>query len=340
MKRVLLTGISGFVGSHVMDHLLVNTDWQIIGVASWKHKGVPERILESSHYQKNKDRVEVITHDLVAPFTEITKQRIGKVDYIINLASDSHVDRSITDPVPFVKNNVDLVLNVLEFAREVKPEVFIQFSTDEVYGSVPVGVDSNEWDAILPSNPYSASKAAQEAIAISYWRTFGVPVILTNTMNVGGEYQDKEKFIPLCIKKIRDGETITIHSYPDKKTAGSRFYIHGRNVADALLFILNNLPPKKFQSEVVDRPDRYNVVGEREIDNLSLAQMIAGFVGKPLEYELVDFHSSRSGHDCRYALSGKKLDKLGWRPKKKIEEWMRNTVEWYLDEKNSKWLGA
>lgn len=339
MKRVLLTGISGFVGSHVMDHLLVNTDWQIIGVASWKHKGVPERILESSHYQKNKDRVEVITHDLVAPFTEITKQRIGKVDYIINLASDSHVDRSITDPVPFVKNNVDLVLNVLEFAREVKPEVFIQFSTDEVLGAAPIGVDFPEWSTIIPSNPYSASKAAQEAIAISYWRTYGLPVVITNGMNIAGEYQDREKFVPLCIRKILLGEEITIHSYPDKKTAGSRFYIHGRNVADAILFILRNLQPKLYKEGEVDRPDRYNIVGEREIDNLSLAQKIAEIIGKPLVYKMADFHSQRPGHDCRYALSGHKLNVLGWKPPKKIDEWLKDTIKWYLEDKNIKWLG-
>lgn len=335
-KRILLTGIAGFVGSHVLSHLLKNTDYEIVGIASWTHKGLPKRILDDENYQNNKERVTVITHDLIAPFTEDIKKKIGKVDIILNIASDSHVDRSITDPVPFVKNNVALVLTMLEFAREVKPELFLQFSTDEVYGQAPLGVNHKEWSPIIPSNPYSASKAAQEAIAISYWRTYGVPVIITNTMNVGGQRQDREKFIPMCIKKIHDGEKVSIHSYPDGKTAGSRFYIHGRNVADGILFILNNLKPKKFGES--DFPDRYNIVGEREVDNLSLAQMIAGYVGKELKYELVNFHSSRPGHDCRYALSGQKLEELGWVPPVKMEEWLKSTVDWYLKEENKDWL--
>lgn len=334
--KVLLTGIGGFIGSHVLEHLLINTDWDIIGIASWKHKGIPERIIDSVYYQEYKDRVKIITHDLSAPLTQMTKDAIGKPDYIINIASQSHVDRSITDPVPFIQNNINVALNMLEYAREVKPEVFLQFSTDEVYGAAPKGVDFAEWSTILPSNPYSASKAAQEAIAISYWRTYGVPVIITNTMNVVGERQDPEKFIPMCIRKILAGETITIHSYPDKKTAGSRFYIHARNVADGLMKIIMAFPPKQYKEGEVDRPERYNIVGEIELDNLALATMIAEILKKDLHYELTDFHSSRPGHDCRYALSGKKLADLGWMPPVKFEESLTRLVEWSI--KNDKWL--
>ena len=196
--RVLLTGVGGFIGSHVLSHILKTTDWEVVGVASWTHKGTPERIEEDENYQENKKRVTIITHDLSAPFTEQTKKRIGKVDYILNIASDSHVDRSIEEPVPFIQNNVNIALNMLELAREVKAKIFLQFSTDEVYGAAPLGHNHKEWEAILPSNPYSASKASQEAIAVSYWRTYGVPVVITNTMNVFGERQDTEKFL-LCV---------------------------------------------------------------------------------------------------------------------------------------------
>jgi dTDP-glucose 4,6-dehydratase len=237
--RVLLTGISGFMGSHLMEHLLVKTEWDIVGIASWQHKGVPERIADSEHYQAHKERVEIITHDLNAPIPAFTRERIGQVDYIINCAADSHVDRSITDPVPFIQNNVSVVLNMLELARAIKPKAFVQIGTDESYGPM-FDQPHKEWSAILPSNPYSGSKAAQEAIAISYWRTYGVPLILTNTMNLFAERQDAEKFVPSTIRKVLTGQTVTIHGTANN--IGSRFYIHARNQAAALLFILKHLP--------------------------------------------------------------------------------------------------
>ena len=329
--KILLTGASGFVGSHVLSHLLKNTDFEIICICSWKHKGAPYRILDDENYQNNKDRVKIITHDLVSPLTDDVKRQVGIVDMIVNIASDSHVDRSITEPVSFVKNNVDLVLTMLELAKEIKPKLFIQFSTDEVYGQAPIGTNHVEWSPIIPSNPYSASKAAQEAIAISYWRTYGVPVIITNTMNVFGQRQDKEKFVQICIDRAVTGEKVFIHSYPDGKTAGSRFYIHARNVADAILFIMKNVPAKMYPD--YERPERFNVVGEKEVDNLTMAKLIASYVGKPLNYELINFHSSRPGHDCRYALDGSKLEEYGWKPNVSFEESLEETVKFSLNEK-------
>ncbi len=326
-KRVLITGISGFVGSHLMSHALKNTDWDIVGIASWRHKGMPTRVAEDENYKKDIDRVKIITHDLNAPFTPDLIERIGHIDVILNLASDSHVDRSITDPVPFVTNNVAVALNMLELAREIKPELFIQFSTDEVYGQAKKEEYHKEWDCIKPSNPYSASKACQEAIAISYWRTYGVPLIITNTMNIYGQYQDKEKFVPLVIDKIMKGETVYIHGYPDKKEAGTRFYLHARNIADAITFIVNNVKPKLYPE--IDRPERFNVVGEVELDNLTLAQTIAGLLGKELKYEIVSFHASRPGHDLRYALDGKKLQDYGHKYPVSFEDSLKATVEWY-----------
>jgi dTDP-glucose 4,6-dehydratase len=331
MKRILLTGAGGFVGSHVLSHLLKNTDYKVVCLCSWKHHGMPYRILDDENYKANKTRVTVVTHDLISPLTEDVKRQIGKVDVILNLASESHVDRSITEPVSFIQNNVNVALNMLEFAREIKPEMFLQFSTDEVYGQAPIGTDHKEWSPILPSNPYSASKAAQEAIAIAYWRTYQVPVIITNGMNIFGERQDKEKFVQLCIDRVVTGEKIYIHSYPDGKTAGSRFYIHARNVADAMLFIVNNVKPTMYPD--VDRPERFNIVGEKEVDNLTLAQMIAELVGKPLNYELVNFHSSRPGHDCRYALDGTRLAEAGWKPKVSFEQSLKRTVDFTLNKK-------
>ncbi len=331
-RRCLLTGIGGFIGSHFLEHVLLNTDWEVVGIASWRHRGLPERILDSEHYQRHRDRVTLYTHDLATPISPILERRIGRPDIIVNFASESHVDRSIEDPVPFVQNNVNLVLWLLEFSRAVKPDVFVQVGTDESYGPAEPGKDHKEWDTVLPSNPYSASKAAQEAIAISYWRTYGVPVLLTNTMNNIGERQDPEKFLPKVIKHVLDGRVMPIHAIGDR--IGSRYYLHARNHADGLLFILDRVRPVLFPDAT--RPARFNIVGEREVDNLEMARLIARCVGKPLRYELVNPYAERPGHDLRYGLDGSKLAGLGWRPPIALEASLEKTVQWYL--RHPEWL--
>lgn len=336
----MLTGVSGFMGSHVLNHILATTEWDVVGLASWRHKGTPERVEQVLSADPTwRDRVVIITHDLEAPIPERTQARIGAVDYIINVAAESHVDRSIVDPVPFVTNNVALVLNMLEFARTLPNlETFLQISTDEVYGAAPLGHNHKEWESIIPSNPYSASKAAQEAIAISYWRTYGVPVVITNTMNLFGEMQDSEKFVAQLIRKITKGELVTVHGTPGN--IGSRFYIHARNQADALLYILKNLPPRKYQVDSdVDRPDRYNIVGDVELNNLEMAKLVAEILGvEDLRFEFLDFHAvtDRPGHDRRYALDGAKLKNLGWVPPVDFKESLRNYIFWTLE--HPEWL--
>ena len=312
----------------------MNTDWEIFCVVSWKHKGTPERV-EGALKDQDKDRVHIIRHDLEAPFTEQTKKRLGHIDYILNIASNSHVDRSIEEPRPFFEGNVQSVLTMLELARETKPSLFLQFSTDEVYGPAPKGIDYPEWSMIRPSNPYSGSKAAQEAAAFSYWRTFGVPLIITNTMNLVGQTQDPEKFPAKCVRKVYNGEMVTIHGTPED--IGSRYYIHARNAADAVLFIVNNLPPKAYEEDVVTEPDRYNIVGETELNNLEFAELTAKILGKELKYEFENFHKTRPGHDRRYALSGEKLRKLGWKPPEDFEESWKRSIDWTLEHKEQ-WL--
>ena len=205
--------------------------------------------------------------------------------------------------------------------------MFVNFSTDEVYGPAPVGKDFKEFEYHYPTNPYAASKSAQEKIGISYSNTYGVPLINTHTMNIFGERQHPEKFIPLVIKKVLAGEEVTIHANKEKTQAGSRFYLHARNLADALLHILN-LGYKGY--------DEWNIAGLKEIDNLSLAQMISEYVGKPLRYKMVDFHSSRPGHDLRYAIDSSKLIASGYKFPKDLEESLKKTVEWYLERPD--WL--
>jgi len=319
-KTVLLTGSAGFIGSHTAQHFLENTDWTVIGLDSFRHKGDSLRVTDLNY---DWSRFRTYNCDLAAPISDRLAKQIGPVDHIINMASESHVDRSIEEPVPFVQNNVNLTLYMLEYARAVQPESFVQISTDEVYGPAPIGTSFKEWSDILPSNPYSASKAAQEAIAISYWRTYGVPLIITNTVNNFGERQDSEKFVPLVIGKILRGEKIQIH---ETNGVGSRNYVHARNHADALLYMLTELTPAMYPDAMY--PDRYNITGHQELTNLEMAQLIAEILDMKLDYEIAEVHTSRPGHDPRYDLDGALLASLGWSAPVPLRESLERTVRW------------
>ena len=327
-KRLLLTGASGFVGSHVLRHVLVKTDWEIVCPVTFSHKGLQDRIrLSIADNQDYQSRVKLIKCDLAYPISSITAKEIGHIDYVLNLASESHVDRSIAEPANFIINNVSLICNLLDWARIASPEKIIHISTDEVYGPAPAGSAHREWiDQYFPSNPYSASKAAQESIVFSYWRTYGLPIMITNTMNLIGEMQDPEKYIPMVMRRILKGEKVSIHGSLAGEI-GSRFYLHARNQADALLFLLDKDFPKFGEA---DKPAKFHVVGEQEIDNLELAKLIAKHMNKELNYEIVDFHTSRPGHDLRYALDGSKIASLGWHAPVSLIQSLEKTIDWNL----------
>lgn len=337
-KRVLLTGIGGSIAVHFMAHFFRNTDWDVVGIDSFRHKGWTDRVTETLKENPEwKNRLTVITHDLTAPFSPMMAKKIGHIDYIISMASLSDVEASIQDPVPFIKNNVELVINMLELARVIKPSVFLQISTDEVYGAVSSKHDDLrvEWDAIIPSNPYAASKACQEAIAISYWRTYGVPVIITNTMNNFGEMQQSSKFPAMIQKWIASGKKITIHGRPGE--IGSRSYIHSADFADAVLYLLKNTTPHMHVPNTADRPDRYNIAGSKQLDNLELAQAEAKLMGvENLDYELVDTHSQRPGHDPHYGLDNSKIHNLGWKHPRTFEESMAAVIKW--QQEHPEWM--
>jgi len=339
MKRVLITGGAGFIAHHLIYHLLNNTNWDIISLDRLDYSGNLNRLdnILSKLTSSQKSRVKVVYHDLKSEINPWIKKEIGEIDIILHLAAGSHVDRSIDYPMEFVLDNVVGTANILEYARAVnlsnKFERFIYFSTDEVFGPAPKGIDYKENDRYNSTNPYSATKAGGEELAVAYENTYKLPVYITHTMNVFGERQHPEKFIPMCIKKIRDGQTVTIHSDKTKKIPGSRHYIHAEDVAEAIYFIITN----KFENELDyggAKCPKFNIVGSEELNNLELAQIIASCQNKELKYEMVDFHSSRPGHDLRYSLSGEKMKKLGWQPSIKLTERIKQVVEWSLNNEN------
>jgi dTDP-glucose 4,6-dehydratase len=348
-KRVLLTGHGGFVGSHCLEYFLEKTDWEIICIDSFRHKGTVRRVVETV---ANNPRVKTYVHDLTVPIDPQLENllferwldngiiREKPIHYIINMASESAVERSVTDPISCMNNNWHLGVNMLEFARKSKGlELFVQISTDEVYGEAPKDSAHKEWSPIVPSNPYAASKAAQEAIAISYFRSFNLPIVITNCMNLIGERQDVEKFLPKIVKMVAMDQEMPI--YGDSiSNIGTRIYLHCKCLADALIFISKRKPTcyldaiKQGQANI--RPDRYNICGDQEINNLELAQMVAKIMGKPLKYRLIPSESARPGYDRRYALDGSKLRNLGWTAPMNLEESLEKIVAWTLA--NPHWL--
>jgi dTDP-glucose 4,6-dehydratase len=357
--KILITGGCGFLGSHLVEHFLKNTDYDIVVLdrltyassgfdrlrdVQWLPSGAisPISALSTS-------RVRVFTCDLSQPVPEGVKREIGEVDYIIHAAAESHVDRSITDPVPFISANVFGTHWMLWYARELADSGCLKrvfcVSTDEVYG--PAAWDHpghDEESAFRPANPYAAAKAGGEAIAMAYANTYRLPITIVNTMNLIGERQTGEKFVPTVIRKVLNGETVHIHADATRTRSGTRFYLHCRNYASALEYLMgvdlggHIMRHGGYPRDVGQLPLKVHVAGEREVSNLELAQEIADIIGKPLRYELVDFHSSRPGHDLRYALNADLIHQMGWKQPLNLDESLEKTVRWFLRDENRRWL--
>jgi len=347
-EKVLLTSGNGFVGHHIVEAILKNTDWDLVTIDRLSHntKEGFDRMRDIDAYDDA--RVTHFTHDLNQPIGEGLAKEIGHVDYILHVAANSHVDTSIDEPVPFVMNNVKSCLEMLEYARTlVGLKKFLYFSTDEVMGTAPEGTDYKEGDRYNSGNPYSASKAAAEQLCWAYSNTYKIPIIITRGMNIVGERQHPEKYLPKVINYVLDGKTLKIHSDPTRTKPGQRHYIHARNVASAVLFAVRETD--EFLHNIDSSKGVFHIVGEKELDNLKFAQLIANSVNKvlrergleerPLNYELMDFHSARPGHDLRYSLSGEKLRTFGWSVPVKLEEAIDKIVSWSLEDENLRWLG-
>lgn len=327
----MITGAAGFVAHHVVAYFLKHTDYDIVTVDRLDFSGNLNRLSEilKDFDENTKKRVKVVHHDLKAEFNEYVCQKLGDVNIIFHMAAASHVTRSIKYPVEFVNDNIIGTVNVLEYARKLKNlERMIHFSTDEVFGPAVDDTPFSEWDRFNACNPYSASKAAAEEMCVAYENTYNLPIYITHTMNIYGERQSDEKYIPMITKKIFNGEKVTIHQ--DSKTGkiGSRCYLHAQDVADALLFLLNLKDVKKPEGHRGGKCNKFNISSSDELNNLQVAQMVAKAMGKELNYELVDPNIDRPGHDFRYLISGNYLRSLGWSKKIPAEEGITNVVQY------------
>ena len=255
-----------------------------------------------------------------------------------HLAAGSHVDRSISHPLEFVYDNVVGTANILEYARLMhgmgRLEKFLYFSTDEVFGSLKSSITNQEWERPhFPSNPYSASKAAQEALVISYHKTFNLPITIINITNMIGEAQNQEKYLPKVIRKIHHGQSIQVDTTINGEV-GSRKYIHVEDVAIAVSRImaldLGELKDKKFQ----DLPNKYHISGAVELTNLEIVEKVSQIMNKRARINFAP--SPRTGYDQQYQLSSKKLRDLGWQEKFPIQTRIEQVVNWTL--RNQKWL--
>jgi len=343
--KVLITGGCGFIGHHLVEHLYKTTDWELIvidklsyatrGFDRFRNNGLLNNI-SNINTKGTEGRFKLFTWDLCSPLSDGMIYELGDINYIIHMAAETHVDNSISNPVYFMKNNIDMTINLLEYARKLKNlQEFLYFSTDEVFGPASFNInDTNqeadkysysEWDRHRPTNPYSASKSASENICLSYQNTYKLPLKIINVMNAFGERQHVEKFIPKVIKSLLNNQSIEIHS-DNNMNSGTRFYIHARNIADAVLFIIKN----------GKQGDKFNITGEREISNLEMAQTIADIMNIPLKYTMENDNLNRPGHDLRYSLDGSKLIEMGWKHPVSFSESLRKTIEWTV--KNPEWL--
>ena len=304
--KVLLTGIAGFAGSHIAEQILATTDWSIVGIDRYSYAG---RMDNLAHLDQS--RIKLIYHDFTECLDPLVGE-LGKIDFIIHNGAETHVKNSLTDPAPFVASNIMGTFHMLEAAKWLKPRKFLYVSTDEVFGASEI--PHLETDALMPSNPYSATKAAGEYLVRAYGRTFGVPYIITRTMNLFGKRQHPEKFVPMTVQKILNDEKIQVHA--DKNgDSGSRQWIHASDQARALVFLL--------QSDAIN--DVFHIAGEKK-SNFEMACSIAHMMGLSIELENINVFEQFPGHDMHYAIDDSKIRSMGWKPALTFAEGLALTV--------------
>ncbi|MDD1687139.1 dTDP-glucose 4,6-dehydratase [Methanoregula sp.] len=307
--KLLVTGGAGFIGSNFIRHMLdAHPDLEIINYDVLTYAGNPDN-LKGIDKQPGYTFIKGDICDQA--LVDATLKKIP-VDAIVHFAAESHVDRSITDPSAFVKTNVLGTHTLLEAARKHSVPKFIHISTDETYGSIMKG-SFKETDILSPSSPYSASKAGSDLLALSYYTTFHLPVIVTRCTNNFGPYQFPEKLIPLFITNLVKGKKVPVYG----TGKNIRDWIHVNDHCRAVEFLLGHGVP----GEV------YNIGGGHEKTNLEITNKILELLGK--DESMMEYVTDRPGHDFRYSLDCSKLRKMGWKPRYSFEDALLETVTWY-----------
>ena len=312
MKTVLVTGVFGFIGSHFA-RLMSKSGWRVIGFGRNSDQRHRSRLCGA--------HVNFVYGDLAGDISGLVED----VDVVVNFAAKTFVDHSIKDPDAFVRSNILGTYNLLEQCRLYKPKLYIQISTDEVYGAILEG-EYKEDAPLNPTNPYSATKAAGDMLALSYYNTYGLPVVVTRTENNYGYFQHPQKVFPHFVRRALANEPLPV--YGDGQH--SRMWLRVEDHCEAVRLLIE-------QDTDTVRGQIYHVAGSEELKNLELADLILKTLGKPRDrYRLVPDHDIRPGHDRRYALNSDKIKALGWRPKWSLEEGIVDVVNWYKD--NTWWL--
>ena len=316
MKNVLVTGGAGFIGSNFINHLLSKRDdLTIINVDSLTYAGN----LENLQMSENNPNYNFIKGDITNRETVDSIFSKYKIDNVINFAAESHVDRSILGSEVFFKTNVMGTNVLLETAKRFGIEKFLQVSTDEVYGSLGPEGKFSESTPIDPNSPYSSSKASADLMALSFHRTYGLPVVLTRCSNNYGPFQFPEKLIPLMI----------LNSLNNKKLP---VYGDGMNIRD-WIYVVDHNKAVELVLEKGKVGEVYNIGADQEMTNIDIIKLILNYLNK--SDDLIEYVKDRPGHDRRYAIDSTKIEtELGWKPEYKFEEAIEKTIDWYLQNKN------
>jgi dTDP-glucose 4,6-dehydratase len=308
--RVLVTGGAGFIGSHFVRFLLRRKEAEVVNLDALRYSGNLDNLTDVARHP----RYTFVHGDICDAATVDRTVRDHRVEAIVNFAAETHVDRSIVEPGGFVRTDVLGTSVLLEAARAVGVPRFVQVSTDEVYGDVPTG-RSNESDPLAPRSPYAASKAGGDLLALSYFTTYGLPVMVTRGSNTFGPYQYPEKFIPLFVTNALEDQPLPLYG----DGLQQRDWIYVEDHCEAIDLVLRQGAPG----------EAYNIGGGQERRNKEVAEAILALLGKPRS--LIRHVTDRPGHDRRYALNCDKITRLGWRPRHPLAEALKTTVVWYRE---------